>query len=48
MMPKKSLFEKYINENGISKKKLIVIYDQVGFFVQPEFGSYSNILDLKI
>ena len=37
MISQKSLFEKYINENGISKKKLIVIYDQVGFFVQPEF-----------
>ena len=32
MIPKKSFFEKYVNENGISKKKLIVIYDQVGFF----------------
>ena len=32
MIPKKSQFEKYLNENGISSKNLIVIYDQCGFF----------------
>ncbi|MBD23371.1 MAG: hypothetical protein CL572_06920 [Alphaproteobacteria bacterium] len=32
MMPQKINFEKYVNENGISKKNLIIIYDQVGFF----------------
>ena len=32
MFPKKLQFEKYVNENGIKKNDLIIIYDQVGFF----------------
>ena len=32
MFPKKIFFEKFVNNNGISKKNQIVIYDQVGFF----------------
>ena len=38
MIPKKSQFEKYLNENGISSKNLIVIYDQSVFFHLQEFG----------
>ena len=48
MLPKKSCFEKYVNLNGIQKNDLIVIYDQIGFFVLPEYGLHLNILDLKI
>ena len=32
MFPKKIFFEKFVNNNGISKNQ-IVIYDQVGFFL---------------
>ena len=32
MLPKKLIFKKYLDENGISKENEIIVYDQVGFF----------------
>ena len=32
MLPKKEIFKKYLDENGISKENEIIVYDQIGFF----------------
>jgi len=32
MLPKKEIFKKYLDENGISKEDEIIVYDQIGFF----------------
>ena len=32
MLPKKQIFKKYLDENGISKEDEIIVYDQIGFF----------------
>ena len=32
MLPKKQIFKKYLDKNGISKEDEIIVYDQIGFF----------------
>ena len=32
MLPKKEIFKKYLDKNGISEKNEIIVYDQIGFF----------------
>ena len=47
MLPTKKLFLQFIEDHGINKKDFIVFYDQVGFFVQQEFGFYFLSSALK-
>ena len=45
MFPSINVFIEFVNKFGINKNSVIVIYDQVGFFLPQEFGFYLNILD---
>ena len=48
MFPSSEVFFSFTNKYGINKRSKIVIYDQIGFFLLPEFGLCLNILVLKM
>ena len=47
MFPSSKQIQNFIITNGININHEIIIYDQIGFFVQGEYGLFLRFLDLK-